>query len=627
MLRFLLKAVIILLIMSCGASTAEEHGLSGTLEFSENLWTQERTLGGEWYFWPDELLSLEDIENRIEDNQYEMMMIPKVWQKLGPVTPTKELINKGTLALRLRDFPLGNTFSLRVPNVSSSLTLLLDNEEITRIGKVSEFKERGIPSNKLSITDITIKRTSPILIMQISNYDTPYTGTWDVITLGTPDSIKQSRQWSIIITALISGALIFMGIYHLALYILRSNDPTTLFFSVICLFMATRNLIMGERILLDLFPNTRLAWRVAFNIEHLSAHITLPLFFFYFSRLFKGYVSKLSIQIVTGVGLLWMLLQVFTPVMVHQRFLSWYEYFLVFSALYLLYVIIRAAKDQQQGAYITLAGIMFLIMTSVNDVLLSNGIIESFYMASIGVFLYTFSQSFILSQRFSILFLQVETYSRELQTLNNSLQRFIPQEMLKYLAKDSIVDVELGDFSEEQMTVLFLDIRDFTTFSETMSPSDNFRFINSFLKRFGPIIRRHSGFVDKYVGDGIMALFPLDADHALDAALEIRKRLKVFNDERVGYNLVPIKIGIGINSGNVMLGTIGENRRMDSTVISDTVNTASRLEDLTKKYGVDILLSGETINHLKKPEDFRVKHISNAEVKGKHEMVQVYTLL
>lgn len=627
MSRFLLKAVIIFLIMSCQPSNTEHPPLKGTLEFSKDLWSAETKLGGEWYFWPNELLTYGVIDERIEQNRYEMMSVPKVWQKLGPITPSEELIKTGTLALKLKNFPIGNTFSVRVPNVSSSLTLLLDDNEITRVGKVSEYKERGIPSNKLSIADFTINRTSPLLIMHISNYDTPYTGTWDVITLGDKQTISESRQWSIIITALISGALIFMGIYHLALYILRSKDPTTLFFSIICLLMATRNLIMGERILLDLFPNSRLSWRVAFNIEHLSAHMTLPLFYYYFSRLFKGYVTKISTQIVSGVALLWMLLQLFTPVIVHQRFLSWYEYFLVIAALYLMFVIIKASKDKQQGAYITLTGILFLILTSVNDVLLSNGIIESFYMASIGVFIYTFSQSFILSQRFSTLFTQVENYSKELQTLNHSLQRFIPQEMLEYLDKDSIVDVELGDFSKEEMTVLFLDIRDFTTFSETMSPSDNFRFINSFLKQFGPIIRQHKGFVDKYMGDGIMALFPQDADHALNAALEVRKRLKILNEERAGYNLMPIKVGIGINTGNVMLGTIGENRRMDSTVISDTVNTASRLEDLTKKYGVDTLLSGNTINNLKNPSDYEVKHISNAEVKGKHEMVQVYTLL
>ena len=147
-------------------------------------------------------------------------------------------------------------------------------------------------------------------------------------------------------------------------------------------------------------------------------------------------------------------------------------------------------------------------VTVANDVLLSNGLIESFYMSTIGLFVFTFSQSFFLSARFSKLFSMVEGYSRDLENLNQSLERFIPHEVLGFLSKKSIVDVRLGDFSEEFMSVFFLDIRNFTALSEGMNPAETFRFINAFLERFGPVIREQGGFIDKYLGDGFMALFP-----------------------------------------------------------------------------------------------------------------------
>jgi len=220
-----------------------------------------------------------------------------------------------------------------------------------------------------------------------------------------------------------------------------------------------------------------------------------------------------------------------------------------------------------------------------------------------------------------------ERYADTLKKINESLERFIPREFLGFLRKENILEVELGDWTECEMTIFFLDIRNFTSLSENMSPRDNFRFLNSFLSIFGPIIRTHGGFVDKYPGDGIMALFPEDPDDALSAALEMRARLIGYNEGRALGGYVPIRFGIGIHRGPLMLGTIGENDRMDSTVISDTVNSASRLEGLTKKYSTDILVSGETLNSLARAAIFDTRFIAEETVKGKAKTIQVFELV
>jgi class 3 adenylate cyclase len=220
-----------------------------------------------------------------------------------------------------------------------------------------------------------------------------------------------------------------------------------------------------------------------------------------------------------------------------------------------------------------------------------------------------------------------ERYADTLKKINESLERFIPREFLGFLRKENILEVELGDWTECDMTIFFLDIRNFTTLSENMSPRDNFRFLNSFLSIFGPIIRTHGGFVDKYPGDGIMALFPEAPDDALSAALEMRERLIGYNEGRALGGYVPIRFGIGIHRGPLMLGTIGENDRMDSTVISDTVNSASRLEGLTKKFSTDVLVSGETLNGLAMPTNFATRFIAEETVKGKAKTMQVFELV
>lgn len=212
----------------------------------------------------------------------------------------------------------------------------------------------------------------------------------------------------------------------------------------------------------------------------------------------------------------------------------------------------------------------------------------------------------------------------QLSKLTAAYSRFVPREFLEHLSLESILDVKLGDHVLKEMTTLFSDIRSFTSLSERMSPEENFRFVNSYLERMEPVIRNHQGFIDKYIGDAIMALFSGGADDAVRAAIAMLLSLKEYNAgrERAGYD--PIQIGIGLNTGNLMLGTVGGPDRMDGTVISDAVNLASRIEGLTKLYGASILLTDRTRERLKQPQLFAMRMVDRVIVKGRSEPVEVY---
>lgn len=212
----------------------------------------------------------------------------------------------------------------------------------------------------------------------------------------------------------------------------------------------------------------------------------------------------------------------------------------------------------------------------------------------------------------------------QLLALNLSYSRFVPHQFIQLLNKQSILDVELGDQVQEEMSVLFSDIRDFTTLSESMTPADNFKFINAYLSRMEPEIIRNSGFIDKYIGDAIMALFSGEADNAVKAGIAMLNALHEFNKERESLGILPVKIGIGINTGTMILGTVGGRSRMDTTVVSDAVNLASRLEGLTKNYGSSLLISHYTFLALNNANEYQIRLIDKVKVKGKSEMVTVY---
>jgi len=218
----------------------------------------------------------------------------------------------------------------------------------------------------------------------------------------------------------------------------------------------------------------------------------------------------------------------------------------------------------------------------------------------------------------------IQRYSVQLESLLKAYGRFVPHDFLRFLEKKSILDVKLGDQVQREMTVLFSDIRSFSKLSESMSPEENFNFLNSYLSRVGPKIRAHNGFIDKYIGDGIMALFPASTEDAIDAAVSMRRELADYNEHRKKSGYVPISVGVGIHTGNLMLGTVGEHERMDGSVISDAVNLGSRLEALTRLYGGTILISGQTLKALNNPEKYHHRYIDRVQVRGRKEIVTIY---
>jgi class 3 adenylate cyclase len=184
--------------------------------------------------------------------------------------------------------------------------------------------------------------------------------------------------------------------------------------------------------------------------------------------------------------------------------------------------------------------------------------------------------------------------NEELQDINASIRRFVPYEFLEALGKTRVQDVRLGDSAERTITVLFSDIRSYTTLSEQLSPEETFRFLNTYLSSVGPVIRQHHGFVNQFLGDGVMALFIESPRHALEAALGTQQAVARFNEARAARGEAPIRVGIGLHAGPLMMGVIGDGERLDAGVVADAVNTASRVEGLTKFYGASVLIS-ETV--------------------------------
>ncbi len=206
-----------------------------------------------------------------------------------------------------------------------------------------------------------------------------------------------------------------------------------------------------------------------------------------------------------------------------------------------------------------------------------------------------------------------------------SCSRFVPEFFLDLLGKKEISDIKLGDQMEQEMTILVSNIEGFKYIAEAMTTKQTITFINAYLEQVEPIIIKNNGFINKYIGDKFIAIFPRAADDAIKAGLAILKKMDEYNQELQKNNSLPIKIQLGVDTGYLVLGTIGNNHRLDSSVLGDAVNHAIFIAGMNKIYNTTLLISEYTNKQLKLQRSIRL--IERVKPKGMSQNLSVYEVL
>ncbi len=217
------------------------------------------------------------------------------------------------------------------------------------------------------------------------------------------------------------------------------------------------------------------------------------------------------------------------------------------------------------------------------------------------------------------------------ETINRTMtafEKFVPRRYLDSLSKDGLESLKVGRAEQVNVSVLFCDIRDFTRVSEKMEPSETLSFLNDFLNRMSAVINRNGGFIDKFIGDAIMAVFEKsNTEDVVQSAIDMMQALQKLNRERKKEGKEPVQIGIGIHYGPALLGTVGSADRMDSTIIGDSVNLAARTEGLTKQFGCPVIITESVVSHLGKNKNkYNYRMIDTVRVKGRDKPVKIYDL-
>ena len=309
---------------------------------------------------------------------------------------------------------------------------------------------------------------------------------------------------------------------------------------------------------------------------------------------------------------------------IHAAALGWTGLF--FAAL-VSYSAFRSLRGDGRAIPVLL-GTLVLAAAYGARLVLPDSLLLARVLEPAGVGVFTVLASISIIRKVGEAFDEAENLSAYVETVSTSVKRFIPAEFMEFLHKTDITDLQLGDHVEKDMTIFFSDIRGFTQLSESLTDEQTFAFVNSYLARMVPLIKERGGFVDKYIGDAIMALFPDSggADQALRSALEMQNRVIEYNRHRASVGYCAIEMGIGIHTGTLMLGVVGVQDRMENTVISDAVNLSSRLQAIAKAFNIGVVISEQSFKSLEDPGLFKYRFIGKVRVKGKAAPVSCFEI-
>ena len=577
-------------------------------------------LDGEWEYYegksfgPDDFKHI-DIVNKfgIVDEREFVTLPPGLW-KVDETIDGKPF-GDGVTTLRLK---IKLNMSLNKngdkPYAVKSLYFMMAGQ-LWIDGKHFNFNDKSMENQKT----IIFQHSAPMalfypekpvteIILQISDSYIKRIGFDRSIEFGLEDQIIQKSNNKFVCTLVFCVWILVMAIYQ---FRISRKGTLTIYFCSMCIMAIFLYMAPSERFFVMLFAN--FDWKIADKIEYAALYLGFTAFALFIMTMFSRESLKIMIRMSQGSGLLFTALM-FVPDDLIYRYVT--IAFQVVAAVYigyLIYILVKSVSAGRNGAIWVLSSFIIFIGVMVNDLLYEQDVINTGGLVQYGCFGFIVLLSFPLVQRFLRFYKRLEAY-----------ERFVPVEFLRNLDKEDIIDVRLGDNAEKNMSILFSDIRNFTSLSEKMTPEENFKFINSYLCQMGPVIKKHRGFIDKFIGDAIMALFDTNADQAVKAAIGMVEQLGEYNKGRQRAGYVDLKIGVGVNTGALRIGTVGELHRMEATVISDAVNLASRVEGMTKVYGASILISDDTYNSLNDPSKYHMRELDQVKVKGREKPVTLW---
>ncbi len=393
----------------------------GFLDLSDwNFEKQEPVpLVGEWEFYWKQQLSPEELADVSEAPFF--ITLPRLWNNLDFQGTKLGGTGFATFRLKIKLADTDKVLGLKILDLNTAGRLFINGKLAMESGVAGTDSKSTRPF--LSPQTVEFKSESEILelVLHVSNYHDRIGGVRIPILLGSGTQVVELKNKALAFEFLLFGSILIMALYHLGLYILRRKGTSALYFSLFCFLIALRTILTGERYLMTMFPD--LNWHFAVKAEILCFYLAIPAFSMFVKTVFSWKFSRKVIRIVQVVSYLFCLVVVVTPLRYGTWTLPVFQLFTLLVILYVIYVIVLSILKGQEGAIIFALGFFALFLTTANDILYDLEVLNTGFWVPFGVFIFIFSQAFLLSVRFSKAFQRVEVLSEELGEKSEELSR------------------------------------------------------------------------------------------------------------------------------------------------------------------------------------------------------------
>ncbi|WP_141336340.1 cell wall metabolism sensor histidine kinase WalK [Paenibacillus sp. tmac-D7] len=393
------------------------------------------TLDGPWTFYWRQLLEPRDFADQAANRasaaapSSATVKLPHIWgTSTGEgsgrggrqAAPDRQGYATYRLLLQLNDAERDTVKALYVPAAASAYKLWINGELKAQSGEVGTQRETMKPKNYARVIYFQALGGSNEIVIQVSNFVQRKGGLWTSLYVGSPEAITYKREFNLVSQLVISIVLLTLGGYHLALFLLRKLDHLSLLISLVCVLLAIRSMLLGDTLLVRLFPD--IPWELAVKAEYLAPYIGIPIFALFVNLLYPQDMLRRLTQWIVAVGFAFALVVLLFPARVFTYTMVSFQVYSVLVFTYLLVVFFRAAYRRREGAMLNGLASIVMFLAVLNDILYYNAVLHSIDFAPYGVVVFIFVQTLIVALKFSNAYYKVEKVSGELLSLNATLE-------------------------------------------------------------------------------------------------------------------------------------------------------------------------------------------------------------